>query len=70
MCRSRAYRGSPILIEEALYLPAHLLIDQHLHYTLAAEAANSDGFGIGWYDDKPEPALTRSWQPTCERRRR
>ncbi len=31
MCRWLAYTGSPILLSEALYAPAHSLIDQGLH---------------------------------------
>ena len=53
MCRWLAYSGSPILLEKALYSPAHSLIDQSLHSTLGAEATNGDGFGIGWYDEQP-----------------
>ena len=37
MCRWLAYSGSPILIKEALYTPAHSLVDQSLHSRLGAE---------------------------------
>ena len=63
MCRWLAYSGSPILLEKALYSPAHSLIDQSLHSTLGAEATNGDGFGIGWYDDSPMPGVFRSIEP-------
>ena len=63
MCRWLAYSGSPILLEKALYSPAHSLIDQSLHSTLGAEATNGDGFGIGWYDDPPTPGVFRSIEP-------
>jgi predicted glutamine amidotransferase len=63
MCRWLAYRGSPILLEKALYSPAHSLIDQSLHSKLGAEATNGDGFGIGWYDDQPSPGVFRSIEP-------
>ncbi len=63
MCRWLAYSGSPILVEKALYSPAHSLIDQSLHSTLGAEATNGDGFGIGWYDDHPAPGVFRSIEP-------
>ena len=63
MCRWLAYYGSPILLERALYSPAHSLIDQSLHSTLGAEATNGDGFGIGWYDDQPLPGVFRSIEP-------
>jgi len=63
MCRWLAYSGAPVLLEKALYSPAHSLIDQSLHSTLGAEATNGDGFGIGWYDDSPMPGVFRSIEP-------
>jgi predicted glutamine amidotransferase len=63
MCRWLAYSGSPIVLEEALYAPAHSLIDQSLDSKLGAEATNGDGFGIGWYDDTPTPGLFKSVEP-------
>jgi predicted glutamine amidotransferase len=63
MCRWLAYSGSPILLKEALYAPAHSLIDQSLHSRLGAEATNGDGFGIGWYDAAPAPGLFKSVEP-------
>jgi predicted glutamine amidotransferase len=63
VCRWLAYSGSPILLEKALYSPAHSLIEQSLHSTLGAEATNGDGFGIGWYDDQPTPGVFKSIEP-------
>ncbi len=64
MCRwLAAYPGMPILLERALYAPAHSLIDQSLHSKLGAEATNGDGFGVGWYDDQPTPGVFRSIEP-------
>jgi predicted glutamine amidotransferase len=63
MCRWLAYHGAPIIVERALYSPAHSLIDQSLHSRLGAEATNGDGFGIGWYDESPTPGLFRSIEP-------
>lgn len=63
MCRWLAYTGSPILLSKALYAPAHSLIDQSLHARLGAEATNGDGFGIGWYDETPQPGVFRSIEP-------
>jgi len=60
MCRWLAYTGSPLLLERALYAPAHSLIDQSLSSTLGAEPTNGDGFGVGWYDDQPTPGVFRS----------
>jgi len=63
MCRWLAYTGSPVVIAEALYAPAHSLIDQSLHARLGAETTNGDGFGIGWYDAEPGPGVFRSIEP-------
>ena len=43
MCRWLAYTGSPILLAEVLYTPAHSLIDQSLHSKLRAETTNGTG---------------------------
>src|SRR5436190_13777893 len=63
MCRWLAYSGSPILLSEALFAPAHSLIDQSLHSELGAETTNGDGFGVGWYGDGGTPAVFRSVEP-------
>ncbi len=63
MCRWLAYTGSPVRIYDALYTPAHSLIDQSLHSRLGAETTNGDGFGIGWYDNEPTPGVFRSIEP-------
>jgi predicted glutamine amidotransferase len=63
MCRWLAYSGSPILLQEALYAPAHSLIEQSLHSRLGAETTNGDGFGIGWYGAGAIPAVFRETEP-------
>jgi predicted glutamine amidotransferase len=63
MCRWLAYSGSPVLLREALYSPAHSLIDQSLHSRLGAETTNGDGFGVGWYGDQPTPGMFHSIEP-------
>jgi glutamine amidotransferase len=63
MCRWLAYMGSPVLIKDALYTPAHSLIDQSLHSRLGVETTNGDGFGIGWYDGEGTPGVFRSIEP-------
>ncbi len=63
MCRWLAYTGSPILLTDVLYTPAHSLIDQSLHSKLGAETTNGDGFGIGWYDAAPVPGVFHSIEP-------
>jgi glutamine amidotransferase len=52
-----------VLVADALYTPAHSLIDQSLHARLGAEPTNGDGFGLGWYDDEPTPGVFRSVEP-------
>ncbi|WP_200308741.1 class II glutamine amidotransferase [Streptomyces adelaidensis] len=49
MCRWIAYSGTPILLSQVLFEPAHSLIDQSLHSRMGMETTNGDGFGIGWY---------------------
>ena len=63
MCRWLAYTGSPILLTDVLYTPAHSLIDQSLHSRLGAETTNGDGFGVGWYDAAPVPGVFRGIEP-------
>jgi glutamine amidotransferase len=63
MCRWLAYSGTPVLIEQLLYTPAHSLIDQSLHSRLGAETTNGDGFGIGWYDETRMPGVFHSIEP-------
>ena len=63
MCRWLAYTGSPILIHDLLYRPENSLIVQSLHSTLGVEPTNGDGFGLGWYTDRPVPGVFRSAEP-------
>ena len=63
MCRWLAYYGSPVLLTDVLYTPAHSLIDQSLRSKLGAETTNGDGFGVGWYDEAPVPGIFRSIEP-------
>jgi predicted glutamine amidotransferase len=63
MCRWLAYSGSPILLEDLLFKPAHSLIDQSLHARLGATTTNGDGFGIGWYAVGDTPGVFHSVEP-------
>jgi predicted glutamine amidotransferase len=63
MCRWLAYTGSPVRLTDVLYTPKHSLIDQSLHSKYGAETTNGDGFGVGWYDVGPTPAIFRSIEP-------
>ena len=43
--------------------PAHSLVHQSLHATEAKTGTNGDGFGLGWYGERPEPGLYRDIRP-------
>jgi predicted glutamine amidotransferase len=63
VCRWLAYSGTPVLLEDLLYKPAHSLIDQSLHSRLGVETTNGDGFGVGWYGEGTTPAVFKSIEP-------
>jgi predicted glutamine amidotransferase len=63
MCRWMAYSGSPVLIEDLLYTTENSLVVQSLHARLGVEPTNGDGFGVGWYDERPVPGLYRNTEP-------
>jgi predicted glutamine amidotransferase len=63
MCRWLAHCGSPIRLEELLVKRDRSLIDQSLHAQLGATTTNSDGFGVGWYEDGEAPRVYRSRHP-------
>ncbi len=51
------------MIEDLILKPKYSLIAQSLHSREGAETTNGDGFGLGWYDDEPDPGLYRSIVP-------
>ena len=57
------HAGLPCSIEDLLYTPENSLIVQSLHARLGVEPTNGDGFGVGWYDERPAPGLFRSTEP-------
>jgi ergothioneine biosynthesis protein EgtC len=63
MCRWIAYSGAPIALKEYVTEPAHSLISQSLAALESTSGTNGDGFGLGWYDDYPEPGLYREVRP-------
>jgi glutamine amidotransferase len=63
MCRWLAYTGRPIYLDEFLFKPENSLVTQSLHARKAHTATNGDGFGVGWYGDRPEPGLFRDIRP-------
>lgn len=63
MCRWMAYSGNPVLIADLLFNVESSLIDQSMASRSAETPTNGDGFGVGWYDDRPRPGLFRSIRP-------
>ena len=63
MCRFLAYLGEPVFLNELVCAPTHSLVHQSLHATEAKTGTNGDGFGIGWYGERPEPGLYRDVCP-------
>jgi predicted glutamine amidotransferase len=63
MCRWVAYRGQSIYMEDVVTKPCHSLIHQSLQATEAKTGTNGDGFGIGWYGERPVPGAYRELRP-------
>jgi len=77
MCRWLAYTGPPIFLDTLLLKPTHSLIDQSLearqNYVPGAPVTsmfrhhalptNGDGFGVGWYGERPFPGQYRDTRP-------
>jgi glutamine amidotransferase len=68
MCRWLAYSGSPVLLEDLLFRPAHSLVDQSLHSRLGVETTNGDGFGVGWYGVGDGPGVYHCVEPAWNER--
>lgn len=62
MCRWIAYAGAPIRLDALLFQPENSLISQSLHATRGVPT-NGDGFGLGWYGERPFPGLYRDILP-------
>lgn len=63
MCRWLSYSGAPIFLETLIFEPEFSLIAQSLHARKTAVATNGDGFGVGWYAERPMPGLYRDILP-------
>lgn len=63
MCRWLAYSGAPLYLEQLLLKPQNSLIHQSLSAREGAEKTNGDGFGLGWYDERPEPGVYKHTEP-------
>ncbi len=63
MCRFLAYHGESVFLSDLVCAPTHSLVHQSLHANEAKTETNGDGFGIGWYGERPEPGLYRDVRP-------
>ncbi|KEJ88475.1 class II glutamine amidotransferase [Sulfitobacter donghicola] len=63
MCRWAAWQGAPLFVSEILAAPEHSLIQQSREAAKCKTAINADGFGVAWYDQRPEPGLYRDVYP-------
>lgn len=63
MCRWVAYAGSDIFLEDLLFEQKYSLISQSLRARQSVQTTNGDGFGIAWYDRKPNPGVFKDILP-------
>jgi len=63
MCRWIAYSGEPIFIEDFVTVPAQSLVVQSQASREAKSIVNGDGFGLGWYNERPKPGIFRDLRP-------
>jgi glutamine amidotransferase len=63
MCRWVAYSGRPIFLDDLVRAPGNSLISQSQRAREGRTATNADGFGVGWYGERPEPGLYRDTLP-------
>ena len=63
MCRFLAYQGEPIPMDTLVSAPCHSLVHQSLHASEGKTETNGDGFGLGWYGERPDPGLYREVRP-------
>src|SRR3546814_17875939 len=72
MCRWLAYTGAPVFLDELICKPTHSLVEQSICANEAKSPTNGDGFGIGWYGERPEPGLSTevlpAWSETKHRK--
>lgn len=63
MCRWAAYLGKPIYIADIISAPTNSLIRQSLSARESITETNADGFGLAWYDRRPEPGIYKDVHP-------
>ncbi|MGH1542817.1 MAG: class II glutamine amidotransferase [Arenicella sp.] len=63
MCRWVAYIGESEYLNTMLVDSENSLIQQSISASKGDPAVNGDGFGLGWYSDRGEPAVYRDIMP-------
>jgi len=63
MCRWVAYQGKPVFLEEFVSRPCKSLVAQSRRCQEAKTEVNGDGFGLGWYGERPKPGVFRDIRP-------
>jgi glutamine amidotransferase len=63
MCRWLSYSGVETYLDSLLFEPQYSLIQQSLNARKSVCATQGDGFGLGWYGDRPDPGLYREALP-------
>ena len=63
MCRWVAYQGEAVFLEEFVSRPCQSLVAQSRHCKEAKTEVNADGFGLGWYGERPRPGIFRDIRP-------
>lgn len=63
MCRLLVYQGEPDFIANQIFSGDHSFVSQSSCATKSITQVNGDGFGIGWYHDRPEPGRFRDVLP-------
>ena len=63
MCRWVAYQGEPVFLEEFVSRPCKSLVAQSRQCREAKTEVNGDGFGLGWYGERPRPGIFRDIRP-------
>ncbi len=57
MCRWLAYLGDTKPVDQFLIQPHFSLINQSMHARKGITQVNGDGFGLGWFHQRPTPGL-------------
>jgi glutamine amidotransferase len=63
MCRWAAWIGKETYIEDVVSSPTQSLIEQSRNAMESKTNINADGFGVSWYNARPEPGLYKNILP-------